>query len=1110
MPSDLSSNFAGDPRFAAFCAPRGPEVFHSVVSTHDLWKADPFDVESIHAEAREIFARTVDRIAGAERRRAGLADNAGKILLLRGESGAGKTHLMRAFRHSLHSQGLGWFAYLQMTTGIQHYPRYILRNLVDSLSQPYDLSRGAAESGWQRLSNYLVEHPSVPAQWREQLREGEADNCVNLVFDIAECLLDDPHVGGADVQLDVIRTLLFCQRREPAFMRRVLMFLRCDRLTPRDCEWLGGIEGRNAEEDPLEMLVQIGRAAHLFEQQALVVCLDQLEDIWTFNADAAERFRNAMLAVRAFTDLHPGALVVISCLDEYYEKLKTLLATDQPLLDRIEQEAPAPVQLRSQRDGGEVEQLIAKRLDALYQSQGIEPPDAPDTADLFPFAAEDVAKLANLRPRAVLRQCREARERSVLTGEPPRIGAEFPPPPPGPTATLPEAAPQMMEGRWNDFRSARTEPPPEREADLAALLAWAVEAVNAELPARPDGDRYAARANYTFVEIDTPAIPDLPTRWQAGLCNAGTPGGKLRRQLDELKAAAAGAQPGRLPVMVRASEFPGKSPKSEIAQQFAAMIKAGGRRVVIEDADWRAMDALRDFLPRQLERAVVAAWQAAERPLSRLPGLRELLKIDALPEPPRKPVEPPLTAGENGGPTAARKAGETRRPNAGQTDGIGQPMDVLPEPPVAAPEEGTGPIRLGRTREAVPKPVVIDPEELTRHSVFLGGSGSGKTTLALALLENLLLRGIPAILLDRKGDLACYARPESWTESLAADLGPDAPARRARLRERLDVRLFTPGAIGGGRPLGISLLPRGSGALPGPEREAAARAAAASLGGMLGYRTAATAPRLAVLSKAIEILAELEPDQELTLRRLTDFVASEDDSLVNAIGHLEPKHFKKLLENLASFQFLKGHLLAPGGERVDAERLLGLGGDDPTPPGKTRLSIISTRAFDEPENALFWVAQFLLEMGRFAAKRPSSRLQGVVLFDEADMYLPAVGKPVTKEGMENALRRWRSAGLGVLLASQSPGDFDYKCRENVCNWFVGRVKEDRALQKMRPMLREAKTDIAAKLPGLEAGQFFVVRAGRVESLAAGRSLITPRQLSEAEILQLSERADLRR
>ncbi len=183
---------ADDPRWLAFRSPQGPEVFHSVVSTHDIWKADPFDVEkSTPRRATCLPARWT----ASRRRRAarpGGEDNAGKILLLRGESGAGKTHLLRAFRHSLHSRGLGWFAYLQMTTSIGHYPRYILRNLVDSLSQPYDLSRGVNESGWLRLSNFLAEHPSVPAALREELREGDSDDCAQLVFDIAE-----PHQRSA-------------------------------------------------------------------------------------------------------------------------------------------------------------------------------------------------------------------------------------------------------------------------------------------------------------------------------------------------------------------------------------------------------------------------------------------------------------------------------------------------------------------------------------------------------------------------------------------------------------------------------------------------------------------------------------------------------------------------------------------------------------------------------------------------------------------------------------------------------------------------------------------------------------------------------------------------
>lgn len=125
------------------------------------------------------------------------------------------------------------------------------------------------------------------------------------------------------------------------------------------------------------------------------------------------------------------------------------------------------------------------------------------------------------------------------------------------------------------------------------------------------------------------------------------------------------------------------------------------------------------------------------------------------------------------------------------------------------------------------------------------------------------------------------------------------------------------------------------------------------------------------------------------------------------------------------------------------------------------------------------------------------------MFDEADMYLPAVGIPATKQPMENLLKRARSAGIGVMLATQSPGDFDYKCRENVRTWFIGRVREDRALTKLRPMFSDSRVDAATKLPAQKMGQFHVLRDGHVEQLRADRNIIKTDQLSEDEILQLA-------
>ena len=50
-----------DPRMAAFLAPGCPEVFHSVATSTSIWQADPYDVETIHAEARAAFERLLYR-----------------------------------------------------------------------------------------------------------------------------------------------------------------------------------------------------------------------------------------------------------------------------------------------------------------------------------------------------------------------------------------------------------------------------------------------------------------------------------------------------------------------------------------------------------------------------------------------------------------------------------------------------------------------------------------------------------------------------------------------------------------------------------------------------------------------------------------------------------------------------------------------------------------------------------------------------------------------------------------------------------------------------------------------------------------------------------------
>src|SRR6476661_3139182 len=125
-----------------------------------------------------------------------------------------------------------------------------------------------------------------------------------------------------------------------------------------------------------------------------------------------------------------------------------------------------------------------------------------------------------------------------------------------------------------------------------------------------------------------------------------------------------------------------------------------------------------------------------------------------------------------------------------------------------------GSFYLGRRHDlaadqTLAEPVLYDSTDLTTHAVCVGMTGSGKTGLCLALLEEAALDGIPAIVIDPKGDLSNLLltfpalRPEdfrpdvaaSWREGLAS-WGEDG-ARIAKFRDSCEVVVYTPGSSAG-------------------------------------------------------------------------------------------------------------------------------------------------------------------------------------------------------------------------------------------------------------------------------------------------------------------------
>jgi hypothetical protein len=613
-------------------------------------------------------------------------------------------------------------------------------------------------------------------------------------------------------------------------------------------------------------------------------------------------------------------------------------------------------------------------------------------------------------------------------------------------------------------------------------LAQAIEACSQEVLT---GHRFSTETHDRIIDVELEGPENRVDLLVVGLCNKEPRGGGLGRQIKEVEKRAG----EHTPALVRSTDYP-SNPRAEVTKQIGNLIARGGRRAVVEDADWRTMLAFLEFRRQHGEKAEFPQWLKQTRPISQLKSLRSILGLDSLTSSAAQLTRPePLPSSS----PVAPAGGE--RPSA------------RVEKPVPAPElsKDAGPLELGTTDGRLATPVRLDPQELTRHAAFLGGSGSGKTTVALNVIEQLLLRGIPAVLVDRKGDLCGYARPELWTKTPGNE---PLAERRDRLRACVDVAIFTPGNPAG-LSLSIPLVPDGMDQLPTWEREHLAGYAAFALGGMMAYKDhGQDASRLAILKQAIMLLTTGDSASALTMDLLIDFIGGPDPSLLTAIGQLDGKLCRRLVQDLETLRLNKSKLLSAEGDRLDTELLFGLG--KYSRPSKTRLSVVSTKFLGDNAHVEFWVAQLLLELTRWASKSPSDRLQAVLLFDEADLYLPAQRKPATKEPMENLLKRARSAGVGVLLASQSPGDFDYKCRDNISTWFLGRITQQTSLAKMKPLLSDCRADIAAKLPAQQTGQFHLVRGGDVSGLRAGRSLMTTEQLPEEQILRLAREGYLDR
>jgi hypothetical protein len=92
-----------------------------------------------------------------------------------------------------------------------------------------------------------------------------------------------------------------------------------------DRKLLGETAPFEDEHAAMRMLSELGRLVSSTGNGALVLLVDQLEDIYHLD-EAATRFRLAMDALRHLADHVPTAVIVVACLEDFYIELRRFLA----------------------------------------------------------------------------------------------------------------------------------------------------------------------------------------------------------------------------------------------------------------------------------------------------------------------------------------------------------------------------------------------------------------------------------------------------------------------------------------------------------------------------------------------------------------------------------------------------------------------------------------------------------------------------------------------------------------------------------------------------------------------------------------------------------------
>jgi len=391
-------------------------------------------------------------------------------------------------------------------------------------------------------------------------------------------------------------------------------------------------------------------------------------------------------------------------------------------------------------------------------------------------------------------------------------------------------------------------------------------------------------------------------------------------------------------------------------------------------------------------------------------------------------------------------------------------------------------LQLGKTADG---PLELSTKVLQRHFACFGSSGSGKTVLCKVMIEELARHGIPIIAFDPQGDIASLAILEDEEKLKGKSLDP---AIRSEMESNVEVVIWTP-ASSKGIPLSINPLQfDGLEKLSSEDQERYLSSTAKNIVSLIGYDLETDDGKSAESILSILFKDILNNNQELDdfgdIIKSLQKIPKSIQPIISVIS--SPKLIKNLIKKLSLLTIGTRKLLFQTGVPASIEALLGLDMDT----GKTRISVIYLNTLSTTEEKEFFIGSIIQLLYRWMLKNPPAdnfdSIQCAMFIDEIAPYIPPVRKPACKTSLELLFRQGRKYGVSCLVATQSPGDIDYKAIGQFSTFTLGSLNTDQDIKKVKKRvesLAPKEVDfITQQMPALKPGEFLVVSPDAFESV----------------------------